>query len=96
MSQSRVSIKAEFSGAVATGIRQRGPDAVGLLLIGIARLIVGAATLAALLGLASAFGYDTAGAPLASITGISAAITWIAAFRPGANSTSGDRAEQKR
>ena len=67
MTRHPVSIKAELGDAVASGIRRRGPDAVGLLLVGIARLIVVAATLAALLGLATAFGYEPSVAYLLGI-----------------------------
>jgi hypothetical protein len=52
------SIRRELVEAVIGGIRERGPDAVGLMLMGIARLLVGAATLAVVLGASAISGYD--------------------------------------
>jgi len=54
---------------------------VGLLIVGLARLIVGATTLAALLGVGVLFGYDVTAAHFAALTGISALVGW-AAGRP--------------
>jgi hypothetical protein len=84
------SIKAELDNAVVLGIRQRGPDAVGLLIVGIARLIVGAATLAVLLGVGVLFGYDVTAIHFAGLTGISALVGWVAG-RPAPRRSPGRR-----
>ena len=77
------SIKAELNEAVVCGIRQRGPDAVGLLLVGLAGLVVEAAALGVLLGISALFGHDINGVHFAGLTGIAALITWrLASWRP--------------
>jgi hypothetical protein len=77
------SIKTELNDAVVGGIRQRGPDAVGLVIVGIARLIVGVATLGVLLGIGAIFGYDATAAHFAGLTGVSALVSWLVAGRSG-------------
>lgn len=58
MSQPRESIRGEMSDAVVGGIRQHGAEAVGLVLMGLARLFVGAATLGVLLVVGAVTGCD--------------------------------------
>jgi hypothetical protein len=83
MSPPTESIKAELSHAVARGIRRRGPDAVGLVLIGMARLAITASTLAVLLVAAAAFGYNASGLGLAGATAFAGLLNWLAGrYRP--------------
>lgn len=79
MNQPTASIRGELSDALVCGIRRRGPDAVGLLIMGLARLIVATAALGALLGVGALFGYDISAAQFAGLTGISALVTWLMA-----------------
>jgi hypothetical protein len=59
-------IRAELVEVIAEGIRQHGPDAVGLLIVGLARVIVGAAALTIVLGIGTIFGFDGVAAHLAA------------------------------
>jgi hypothetical protein len=70
------SIKGELNAALIGGIRQRGPDAVGMVIIGIARLIIGAATLGLVLGLGTLFGYDMTAVHLTGATAIAGLVSW--------------------
>jgi hypothetical protein len=72
MSRATGPIRAELSDAVLAGIRQRGPEAVGLLIVGLARLAIGSLTFGALLGIGTVFGY---GATPLHAAGLAAATT---------------------
>ena len=80
MNRSKGSIKAELNDAVVCGIRQRGPDAVGLLLVGLAGLVLEVAVLGVLLGIAALLGCEIGGIHFAGLTGVSGLITWRLAF----------------
>lgn len=83
VSQPDQSIRAELNHALARGIRRRGPDAVGLVLIGMARLAITASTLAVLLVAAAVFGYNASGLGLASATVVAGLLNWLAGrYRP--------------
>lgn len=71
------SIKAEVGNAVACGIRERGPAAVGLVIMGLARLTIGLLTLFVLVGTSTILGYGMTPLPFAGMTGISALTTWL-------------------
>lgn len=58
MSPPTNSLKAEVNHALANGIRRRGPDAVGVVLMGMARLVVAVSTLVILLLAGALFGYN--------------------------------------
>lgn len=75
------SIKQELSEAVIGGIRERGPDAVGLLLIGVSRLLVGAATLAVLLVAGSISGHDLTAVHLAGLGALAVLLNVLIAPR---------------
>jgi hypothetical protein len=51
-----VSIRAELGNAVLDGIRERGAEAVGMVIVGLARVVVCSATLVAMLAIGAAFG----------------------------------------
>jgi len=70
------SIRGELNAAVITGIRERGSDAVGLLIMGIARLIIGGIALGVVLGVAAIFGYDMTAVHLTGATAIAGVISW--------------------
>ena len=71
------SIKGELSDALIGGIRQRGSDAVGLVIMGIARLIVGAVTLGVLLGIGAAFGYGMTPGQFVGATALAGLVSWL-------------------
>lgn len=83
VSQPDQSIMAELNHALARGIRRRGPDAVGLVLIGMARLVVTTLTLAVLLVAAAIFGYNATPLGLAGATVVAGLLNWLAGrYRP--------------
>ena len=71
------SIKGELGNAVVDGIRQHGADAVGLVIKGIARLIIGATALGVLLVDSAIAGYDLTAAHFAGLTAVAALINWL-------------------
>lgn len=71
------SIKAEVNHAVAKGIRRRGPDAVGLVLMGTARLIVAATTLGVLLAASALSGNDLTTLHFVGASAIAAIVNWL-------------------
>jgi hypothetical protein len=81
MSQSSRSIKGELGHAVVGGIRQHGADAVGLVLIGLARLLVGVATLGALLAGGAIAGLEMSTTHFAILTGGAAFLNLLAVGR---------------
>ncbi len=62
------SIRAELGEAVVGGIRERGPDAVGMILIGLARLLIGTAALTVLLAASAISGYDLSALQFAGLS----------------------------
>jgi hypothetical protein len=70
------SIRGELNAAVISGIRERGSDAVGLLIMGVARLIVGVITLGVVLGVAAIFGYDMTAVHLTGATAVAGLVGW--------------------
>lgn len=70
-------IRAELNDALVGGIRQRGPEAVGLVLIGLARLVVAVATLAVLLFASSVLGFDVTTGPFLAMSGLSGLVSWL-------------------
>jgi len=72
------SIKGELGNAVIDGIRRHGADAVGLVIIGVARLIVGAAALGVLLASSAIADYDLTAAHFAGLTAVAALVNWVA------------------
>ena len=71
------SIKAEVNQAVARGIRRRGPDAVGVILMGMAKLLVAACALGVLLTAAALSGYDLTALHFAGATAVVAVVGWL-------------------
>jgi hypothetical protein len=86
MSPPTNSLKAEASHALASGIRSRGPDAVGVVLMGMARLIVTVSTLVILLLAGMVSGYDITASHAFGATVIVAALNWLLASPKNAQS----------
>lgn len=77
------SIKAELSHAVTRGIRRRGPDAVGLVLMGMASLAITALSLTMLLLAAAVSGYDPTTLAFAGVTIVVGLLDWLVGrYRP--------------
>lgn len=74
-------IRAELNDALVGGIRQRGPEAVGLVLIGLARLVVAVATLVVLLFASSILGFDVTTGPFLAMSGLSGVVSWLVTRR---------------
>jgi hypothetical protein len=71
-------VRVEFHDALVGGIRQRGPEAAGLVIVGLARILIAAVTLALLLSVSVVLGLEfRAALPLASMTGASAGLSWL-------------------
>jgi hypothetical protein len=71
------SIKGELSDALIGGIRRHGSDAVGVVLMGIARLIVGMVTLGFLLGAGATFGYEMTAAHFVGAAVVAGLVSWL-------------------
>ena len=69
-------IRVEMSDAVVGGIRERGPEAVGLVIIGVARILIAVLVLALLLIGSSLLGFDVSAVPFAGMTGLSGLVSW--------------------
>lgn len=70
-------LRIELNDAVVGGIRNRGPEAVGVVIIGVARVVVAALVLALLLATSAFFDYDVTAVPFAGMTSASALISWL-------------------
>ncbi|HWN73939.1 MAG TPA: hypothetical protein VNN15_09055 [Solirubrobacterales bacterium] len=86
MSPPTNSLKAEVNHALANGIRRRGPDAVGVVLMGMARLVVAISTLVILLLAGTLFGYDITASHAFVATAVVAALNWLIASPKNAQS----------
>ncbi len=71
------SIRTELNDALVGGIRQRGPEAFGVIIIGLARLVVAVATLAVLLFASSVLGFNVTAVPFVAMSGLSAVLSWL-------------------
>jgi hypothetical protein len=70
-------IRTELNDAVVGGIRQRGPAAVGVVIMGLARLVVAVATLAVMLFASSVLGLEVSAVPFAIMSGLSGLLSWL-------------------
>jgi hypothetical protein len=82
------SFRTELNDAVGGGIRQRGAEAIGLVIMGLARIAIAVPVLALLLLASRLLGVDVTALPFAGMTGISALVSWLLTRRdrpgPGA------------
>ncbi|HVD40252.1 MAG TPA: hypothetical protein VNC16_04520 [Solirubrobacterales bacterium] len=70
-------IRTEMTDAVVAGIRARGAEAVGLLIVGIARIAIAVLVLVLLLIASKVIGIDVSAVPFAAMTGLSALVSWL-------------------
>jgi hypothetical protein len=80
------SVRGELNAALISGIRRHGSDAVGLVIIGIARLVIGVSTFCVLLGVGAIFGYEVTASHLAGATVVAVLVGWLTAGRRPASS----------
>lgn len=66
--------RVELKYAMVEGVRQHGPDAVGMLIVGLARLTMAVATLGALWLASSLLGLNTTAYSVIGMSGLSAAM----------------------
>lgn len=71
------SIRTEFHDAVIGGIRERGPEATGLLIVGLARIVIALIVLILLVIASEVVGIDVSAVPFAGMTGISMLVSWL-------------------
>lgn len=76
------SLKGELNNALIGGIRQRGSEAVGLMLVSMVKLAVGTAALTALLILAAIFGFEMTATLLAGATTLAGLGRWLVGGAP--------------
>lgn len=70
-------IRTELNDAVVGGIRQRGPEAVGLLIIGLTRIVLAVLVLGVMLFASSVLGFNVTAVPFAAMSGLSAFLSWL-------------------
>lgn len=76
-------IRVELNDAIVGGIRKRGPDAFGMVIDALARLIVGVVVFCVLFALSKIVGYQaTSIGPYLGMTGLSGLAGWLAMRRP--------------
>jgi len=90
-------IREELNDALVGGIRQRGPQAFGLVIMGIARLIVAVLTFAVLYGFSWAFNLEISAGPFVGMSAVSALVSWLITkdVRWGVSKDSSDRSSDK-
>lgn len=69
--------RTELNEAVIEGVRERGPEAVGLVIIGLARILIAVLVLGLLLFASSILGLNVSAVPLAGMTGLSGLLSWL-------------------
>jgi hypothetical protein len=70
-------LRTELNEALVGGIRQRGPEAFGWMLVALTRIAIMAIVLALMLIASWAFGYGVTAAPFAGMTTVSGLVSWL-------------------
>lgn len=70
-------LRTELNDALVGGIRERGAEAVGMVIMAIAYLVIGILTMLVLLGASSIFGIDRTALPVTVMTLLSAGISLL-------------------
>jgi len=70
-------LKTELNDALVGGIRQRGPEAFGWMLVSLARIAITVVVLVLMLAASWAFGYDVTVLPFAGMTTVSGLVSWL-------------------
>jgi hypothetical protein len=69
-------IRAELNDALVGGIRQRGPEAVGMMITALTRLAITVIAFFALFGISQLAGYEVTVIPFAGMGTVSALFSW--------------------
>lgn len=72
------SLRTELNDALVGGIRERGPEAVGMVLVGVARIVVAVLVLSLQLVGSSLLGYEVTAIPFAGMSAVSIWVSWLA------------------
>jgi hypothetical protein len=70
-------LKTELNEALVGGIRQRGPEAFGWMLVALTRIAITVIVLVLMLIASWAFHYDVSAWPFAGMTTISGLVSWL-------------------
>jgi hypothetical protein len=70
-------LKTELNDALVGGIRQRGPEAFGWMLVALMRIAITVVVLVLMLLASWAFSYDVTAWPFAGMTTISGLVSWL-------------------
>lgn len=70
-------LKTELNDALVGGIRQRGPEAFGGMLVALTRIAITVVVLVLMLIASWAFGYDVTAWPFAGMTTVSGFVSWV-------------------
>jgi len=70
-------LRTELNDAVVGGIRERGAEAVGLVIVSMARIAIAAVVLALLLVASTVLEIEVTFGPFAGMTGVSACVSWL-------------------
>jgi hypothetical protein len=70
-------LRTEVNDAVVGGIRERGSEAVGMLIVALARLVIGVIAFLVLCGISSILGVEVTTWPAAGMTVISGLVSWL-------------------
>jgi hypothetical protein len=70
-------LKTELNEALVGGIRLRGPEAFGWMLVALIRIAITVVVLVLMLIASWAFGYDVTAWPFAGMTTISGLVSWL-------------------
>jgi hypothetical protein len=70
-------LKTELNEALVGGIRQRGPEAFGSMLVALARIAITVVVLILMLFASWAFGYQVTAWPFAGMTTLSGLVSWL-------------------
>jgi hypothetical protein len=70
-------VRDELNRAVIAGVRERGPEAVGLVIVAAARVLIATVVLALLLTVHSVLGYALTATPYVGITATSSLVSLL-------------------
>lgn len=70
-------LKTELNEALVGGIRQRGPEAFGSMLVALTRIVITVVVLILMLLTSWAFGYQVTAWPFAGMTTLSGLVSWL-------------------
>jgi hypothetical protein len=82
-------LKTELNEALVGGIRQRGPEAFGWMLVALTRIAITVVVLALMLIASWAGGYEVTAWPFAGMTTVSGLLSWLLTQKRGQEEDAG-------